>query len=108
MVLPIIIALFVEYRRRSQGSLSPFKAHVPSLIMVAVLAIYAVVRLRLQPSMLSYRAPDDVLVGASLWEKVGYGLELLARYSGLVAAPTGLSPGESSPRCFGHSMSHLS
>ncbi len=94
VVLPIIIALFVEYRRRSQGSLSPFKAHVPSLIMVAVLAIYAVVRLRLQPAATPpYRAPDDVLVGASLWEKVGYGLELLARYSGLVAAPTGLCTG---------------
>jgi hypothetical protein len=93
VVLPIIVALFVEYRRRSQGSLSPLKAHVPSLIMVAVLAIYTVVRSRFQPSMLSYQAPDDVLVGASLWEKVGYGLELLARYSGLVAVPTGLCIG---------------
>jgi hypothetical protein len=93
VILPIIVALFVEYRRRGQGALSPFRAHVPSLTMTAVLALYVVIRLHLQPGMLAHQADDDVLVGAGLWEKVGYGLELLARYGGLVAAPTGLCTG---------------
>lgn len=93
VVLPIIVALFVEYRRRIERSLSPLRAHVPSLTMVGVLSLYLVVRLRFQPSMLSNQASDDVLVGASIWEKIGYGLELLARYGGLLAAPTGLCTG---------------
>jgi hypothetical protein len=91
VVLPIIVALFVEYRRRgSEASLSFLRAHVPSLVMFATLGVYAVLRYRLQPSIFAFTAPDDVLVGAGLWEKAGYGLELLARYTRLVVAPTGL------------------
>ena len=93
VVLSIIVAFFVEYRRRLQCPLSLLKAHTPSLTMAAVLALYLVARLRLQPSMLSNQASDDVLVGAGLWEKIGYGLELLAHYGGLLAAPTGLCTG---------------
>jgi hypothetical protein len=93
VVLPIIVALFSEYRRRVSGSLSALEAHVPSLTMAAVLGLYLVVRLHFQPNMLSNQASDDVLVGASFWEKVGYGLELLARYGGLLAVPTGLCTG---------------
>lgn len=93
VVLPIIVALLVEFRRRRRGSLSALKAHLPSLVMLAVLAIYTIVRLNLQPDLLSRAADDDVLAGASFWEKTGYGLELVARYSGLVVAPVRLCTG---------------
>jgi hypothetical protein len=93
VVLPIVVALFVEYRRQRQGSVSHLKAHLPSLTLSAVLGLYVIIRLRLQPDMLWHRVDDDVLVGASFPERIGYGLELLARYSGLVAAPSGLCTG---------------
>jgi hypothetical protein len=94
VVLPIIVALFVEYRRRgSEASMSFLRAHVPSVVTFATLGAYAVLRFRLQPSIFAFTAPDDVLVGAGLWEKAGYGLELLARYTRLVVAPTGLCTG---------------
>ena len=93
VVLPIIVALLVEFRRRSYRSLPARKAHLPTLVMFAVLAIYTVVRLRLQPDVLSGKAVDDVLVGASVWERLGYGLELVARYGGLVVAPVHLCTG---------------
>jgi protein O-mannosyl-transferase len=92
-VLPVIVALFVAYRRRSDIPLSPIRAHVPSLVMFAVLGAYVVFRIRVEPATFSYVAPDDVLVGAHVWQKAGYGLELLARYMGLVVAPTDLCTG---------------
>jgi hypothetical protein len=92
--LPLITALFVEYRRRRAESPSPpLRAHLPSLVMFGVLGIYTFIRLRVQPGTFSYVSDDDVLVGASLWEKVGYGLELLSRYAGLIVAPIGLCTG---------------
>lgn len=90
---PIIVALFVEYRRPSGSLRSALKAHVPSLVMASALALYLVARLRLQPRTFSYVALDDVLVGANVWEKIGYGLELLWRYGGLILAPTRLCTG---------------
>lgn len=93
-VLPIVVALFAEFRRRrAKIPLSFFRSHLPSLFMFASLGAYVLTRLRLQPVMFSYTVPDDVLVGASLGEKVGYALELLARYTRLVAAPVGLCVG---------------
>jgi len=93
-VMPLIVALLAESRRRhDKARLSLFSSHLPSLVMFVVLVAYLAVRLRLQPAALSYIAPDDVLVGASLWEKAGYGLELLARYTRLVAVPVGLCTG---------------
>jgi hypothetical protein len=93
-VLPVIVVLFVEYRRRrAEVRLSFLRAHLPSLVLLAILGLYFVFRLRLLPRTFSYTAEDDVLVGASLWEKAGYGLELLARYLRLVVAPTSLCTG---------------
>ena len=93
-VLPVIAALFVEYRRRrSAVKLSVFRAHLSSLTLLACLGIYLVLRLRLQPRTFAYTADDDVLVGAGLWETAGYGLELLARYTRMVVAPTALCTG---------------
>ena len=93
-VLPVIVALFVEYRRRrAEVRLSFLRAHVPSLVLFAILGFYFVFRLRLLPRTFAYTADDDVLVGASLWEKAGYGVELLARYLRLVVAPTSLCAG---------------
>lgn len=92
-VLPIVVALFVEFRRRTQCPLSILRAHWPSLAMLVSLGAYFAIRIPLQPKLFSYTAPDDVLVGAGLWEKIGYGLELLARYMGLIVAPSGLCPG---------------
>jgi hypothetical protein len=93
-ILPIIVALFAECRRRrAKVPLSFFRSHLLSLVMFASLGAYLVVRLRLQPGMFSYTVPDDVLVGASLGQRVGYTLELLARYTRLVAAPVGLCTG---------------
>lgn len=91
--LPVIVALFTEHRRRTRGSLTFARAHLPSLVMAAILGAYVLVRLRLQPTTFSYTAKDDVLVGANAWEKLGYGLELVARYAGLVVAPTRLCTG---------------
>lgn len=93
-VLPLITVLFVEYRRRrTERWLPVLRAHLPSLVMLGVLGVYAFIRLRVQPETFSYVSDDDVLVGASLWEKVGYGLELLSRYAGLIAAPIDLCTG---------------
>ena len=66
VVLPVVVALLVEFRRRTYKSLSAARAHVPSLAMFAVLAIYTAVRLRLQPDVLSGEAADDVLAGAGV------------------------------------------
>ena len=92
--LPLITALFVEYRRR-RAEISPplLRAHLPSLVMFGVLGVYTFIRLRVQPETFSFVSDDDVLVGASLWEKGGYGLELLTRYAGLIVAPIGLCTG---------------
>jgi hypothetical protein len=93
-VLPAIVALFVEQRRRrTEVRLSPLRAHLPSLVLFALLGIYLVARLHLQPRTFAFIADDDVLVGANLWEKAGYGFELLARYMRLVVAPTALCTG---------------
>lgn len=93
VVLPVVVALLVEFRRRSRGQPSAVKAHLSSLTMTGVLAIYTIVRLHFQPNVFSGEASDDVLVGAGVWEKLGYGLELLARYSWLVVAPVRLCTG---------------
>ncbi len=93
-VLPLIVALFVEYRRRrAEAPLPVLRAHLPSLVMFALLGLYAAIRLWLQPGTFSFVSDDDVLVGASFWEQAGYGLELLARYAGLVVAPVSLCTG---------------
>ena len=92
--LPLILSLFVEYRRRRADPLLPrVRAHAAPAAMLAVLSVYAILRLSAQPNMLSYTAPDDVVAGATLWEKTGYGVELLARYARLVAAPVDLCTG---------------
>jgi hypothetical protein len=91
--LPLVIAVFAEFRRRANARLSFYDAHTPSLVTATILALYLIFRLRIQPRMLSHTEPDDVLVGANLWEKIGYGLELLFRYSKLVVTPVGLCSG---------------
>jgi hypothetical protein len=92
-VLPLVVAVFAEFRRRANTRLSFYDAHIPSLVMAAVLALYFVFRLRIQPQMLSHIEPDDVLASANVWERIGYGLELLFRYSKLVVTPVGLCSG---------------
>jgi Dolichyl-phosphate-mannose-protein mannosyltransferase len=92
--LPVIVLLFVEYRRRRADSPLPrLRAHAATAGMFAVLAAYVVLRLAVQPEALSYTAPDDVLAGATFWEQTAYGFELLARYARLVAAPVDLCTG---------------
>ena len=68
--------------------------------MFGVLGVYAFIRLRAQPQTFSFVSDDDVLVGASFWEKGGYGLELLARYAGLIVAPIGLCTGRTYAEVF--------
>ena len=93
-VLPVIVALFVEYRRRhAQVRLSFLRAHLPSLVLFASLGLYFVFRLRIQPRTFAFTAVDDVLVGARLWQKVGYGGELLVGYLRQVVFPTALCTG---------------
>jgi hypothetical protein len=92
--LPLVVLLFVEYRRRrSDPPLPRVRAHAATVAMSGVLAAYVILRLRAQPDMLSYTAPDDVTAGATLWERARYGVELLARYARLVAAPVDLCTG---------------
>jgi hypothetical protein len=94
VALPFVVALFVESRRRHAAPpLSRVRAHAATAALVGVLVAYLALRLTIQPGALSYTAPDDVVVGASLWEKAGYGLELLARYARLVVAPVDLCTG---------------
>jgi hypothetical protein len=99
--LPLITALFVEYRRR-RAEISPplLRAHLPSLVMFGVLGVYTFIRLHVQPKTFSFVTDDDVLVGASLLERGGYGLELLARYAGLIVAPIGLCTGRTYAEVF--------
>jgi hypothetical protein len=104
--VPLAIAVFAEFRRRSNARLSFYDAHIPSLVMATVLALYFLFRLHIQPQMLSHKEPDDVLVGANVWEKIGYGLELLFRYSKLVVTPVGLCSGRRFAEVF--RPSHLS
>ena len=92
-VLPVVIALLAEHRRRSVPGLSLGRAHLPSLVVTVVLAIYFVCRLQIQPQMLAQAEPDNVLVGASLWERLGYTLEVLGRYAKLLVLPFGLGSG---------------
>jgi hypothetical protein len=92
--LPLITVLFVEYRRRRVEISRPLlRAHLPSLVMFGVLGVYVFIRLHVQPDTFSYVSDDDVLVGASIWEKAGYGLELFSKYAGLIVAPIGLCTG---------------
>jgi len=93
VIFPVVVALLIEFRRRRHTPLPLLKAHLPSLTMLVVLGVYAVLRLHFQPGLLTGEAPDDVLDGASVLERIGYGLELLARYAGLVAIPVNLCTG---------------
>ena len=92
--LPLITALFVEYRRRRaenpclscapmcrRWSCSACSAFTPSFACACSRETF------------SFVSDDDVLIGASFLEKAGYGLELLARYAGLIVAPIGLCTG---------------
>jgi hypothetical protein len=92
-VLPVVIALLAEHRRRAVPGLSLGRAHLPSIVVTVVLAIYLVCRLHIQPQMLSQAEPDNVLAGAKLWERLGYTLEVLGRYAKLVVLPFGLGSG---------------
>jgi hypothetical protein len=93
-VLPIIVGLFAEYRRRgAKAPSSRIRLHAPTAALFVVLVAYLALRLKIQPGALSYTAPTDVLVGAGVWQKVAYGVELLARYGRLVAVPVGLCTG---------------
>jgi len=94
-VLPVIVGLFAEYRRRSAPTDAPsrLRLHVPTAALSGVLSAYVILRLTIQPSALSYTAPTDVLAGADLWQKAAYGVELLARYARLVAVPVNLCIG---------------
>ena len=93
-VLPVIVGLFAEYRRRAAGAPSSrLRLHAPTAALFAVLMAYVALRLKIQPSALSYTAPTDVLAGAGLWQKAAYGVELLARYARLVVAPVDLCTG---------------
>ncbi|MFL5303565.1 MAG: ArnT family glycosyltransferase [Polyangia bacterium] len=93
-VLPLIVALFAELRRRrADPPLSAVRAHAPTAALFAVLAAYLVLRLKIQPTALAYTAPSDVVAGASVWQKGAYGIELLARYARLIAVPVGLCTG---------------
>jgi len=93
-VLPVIVGLFAEYRRRAGDVPLPrLRLHVPTAALLAVLLAYVMLRLKIQPSALSYTAPTDVLVGAGLWQKAAYGIELLARYARLLAVPIDLCTG---------------
>jgi hypothetical protein len=104
--LLLVIAVFAEFRRRANARLSFYDAHIPSLVMATILALYFVFRLRIQPQMLSHIEADDVLAGANVWEKIGYGLELLFGYSKLVVMPVGLCSGRRFAEVF--RPSHLS
>ncbi len=100
-VLPFIVVLFVEYRRRRPETPARIlRAHLPSLVLFVVLGGYMLIRLWLQPGTFSFVSDDDVLVGASFGEQAGYGLELLARYTGLVVAPTNLCTGRTYAEVF--------
>ena len=93
-VLPLVVALFAELRRRRAAPpLSALRAHVPTAALFAVLVAYLALRLNIQPGALAYTAPSDVVAGASVWQKGAYGIELLARYARLVAVPVGLCTG---------------
>jgi hypothetical protein len=93
-VLPIVVGLFAESRRRAlDPPLSRLRLHVPTAALLAVLMAYLTLRLKIQPSALSYTAPTDVLAGAGLWQKAAYGVELLARYARLLAVPVDLCTG---------------
>jgi len=91
--LPLVIAVLAESKRRRHPGPSLVKAHLASLIMAAVLGIYVIFRFSIQPGVLSHREPDDVVVGATLLEKLGYGLDLLWSYTQLAAAPINLCSG---------------
>ena len=93
-VLPVIVGLFAEYRR--QGAETPssrIQLHAPTAALCLVLVAYVALRLKIQPGTLSYTAPTDVVAGAGFWQKVGYGVELLARYGRLAAVPVALCTG---------------
>ena len=93
-VLPVIVGALIQFRRTRWTVRVPFvRAHLPSLVLLTTLGLYFAVRLSLQPNSFGYTSDDDVLVGAGLWEKIGYWLALLARYVRLVVAPTTLCTG---------------
>ncbi|HVT09940.1 MAG TPA: glycosyltransferase family 39 protein [Polyangia bacterium] len=93
-VLPLVVALFAELRRRRPDPPLPaLRAHAPTATLTAVLIAYVALRLSIQPGALSYTAPSDVVAGADLWQKAAYGVELLARYARLVAVPVNLCTG---------------
>ncbi|HEY8926420.1 MAG TPA: glycosyltransferase family 39 protein, partial [Polyangia bacterium] len=93
-VLPLIVGLFAEFRRRAADAPPPrLRLHAPTAALMVVLLGYLALRLMIQPSALSYTAPTDVVAGASVWQKAAYGVELLARYARLLALPVDLCTG---------------
>lgn len=94
VMLPAIVGLIVEYRRRGAAAPPPrIRAQAPAAALLLVLIVYVTLRLKIQPTALSYSAPTDVLVGAHPWQKAAYGFELLSRYARLLAVPVGLCTG---------------
>jgi len=93
-VLPVIVGLFAEHRRRrADRPPSRSRLHAPTTALLLVLAAYLMFRLKLQPGAFSYVAPTDVVAGTAWWVKAAYGIELLARYARLVVVPVGLCTG---------------
>ena len=94
-VLPVIVGLAAEARRRA-GSLpraGRLRLHAATAGLFLVLGLYVAFRLQLQPGTFSYTAPNDVLAGAGLLEKLAYAVELVARYARLLALPVNLCTG---------------
>jgi len=94
-ILPVVVGLFIEsVRRKSAGTRSFPRAHLPTAALFATLGMYLGARLLAQPDTFTYVPPDDVLVGAGWLTKLGYGCERLAGYARLIMAPVDLCTGK--------------
>jgi len=94
-VLPVIVGLAAEARRRAATGAPPnrLRLHAPTAGLFLVLVIYLAVRVQIQPGTFDYTAPTDVVAGAGFFEEAAYTIELLARYARLIAVPVGLCTG---------------
>jgi hypothetical protein len=61
--------------------------HRPALVLLALAVAYLAVRTQVAPLFQNFRAPDDVLIDAHLWQRVVFALELVARYAWLLVTP---------------------